>query len=119
MRLRVFDKEQEVAFETALLGALRPGYRCFEMRSRNGTKIELCKLLVHIDVGYLVDTQKEQMEVDAESDERLPPPPPAPPPPIVAAPPPPPPPPPPPSMPHKGARRHWHVTIHTARLTTR
>ena len=29
-------------------GALRPGFRVFEMRSRLGTKIELCQLLVRI-----------------------------------------------------------------------
>ena len=35
-----------------LLGALRAGYRCFHLRScRTGTRIELCKLLVHISFG--------------------------------------------------------------------
>ena len=44
----LLDSQQEVAFETVVLGMLRPGYRCLELRSRHGTKIELCSLLVHI-----------------------------------------------------------------------
>jgi len=42
------DRTQEVAFETAVLGRLRAGYRVFRMRSTFGTRIELCYLLVHI-----------------------------------------------------------------------
>ena len=43
-------KPDEVAFETAVLGILRPGYRCFSLRSpRFGTRIRLASLFVHIE----------------------------------------------------------------------
>ena len=37
LRVSVWERGQEVAFETCVLGALRRGYRCLEMRSRLGT----------------------------------------------------------------------------------
>lgn len=52
LRVVVFDGEAEVAYETAVLGALRSGYRCFQLRHmRTGTRIELCSLLVHIEIA--------------------------------------------------------------------
>ena len=30
---------------------LRPGYRCLQLRSKLGTRIELCRVLLHISVG--------------------------------------------------------------------
>lgn len=52
LRLVVLDGDTEVAYETAVLGALRPGYRCFHLRQMTtGTRIELCSLLVHLEFG--------------------------------------------------------------------
>ena len=48
LRLAVTDRGQEVAYEAAILGRLRRGYRVLQMRSRHGTRIELCYVLVHI-----------------------------------------------------------------------
>ena len=63
LRLVVLDGETELAYETAVLGALRPGYRSFQMRSiRTGTRIELCSLLVHITLG-----EEKNLWADAET----------------------------------------------------
>ena len=43
--------DEEVAFETAVLGRLRPGYRVLQLRSRLGTRIERCFLFVKISMG--------------------------------------------------------------------
>ena len=51
LRIGVKDGEHEVAYETAVLGVLRRGYRCFQMRSRLGTRIQMCHVLVHIEIG--------------------------------------------------------------------
>jgi len=51
LRLAVIDAEQEVAYETAVLGALRPGFRCVQLRSKLGTRIEMCYAFVHIECG--------------------------------------------------------------------
>jgi len=48
LRIAVTDRGQEVAYETAVLGRLRRGYRVLQMRSKYGTRIELCYVLVHI-----------------------------------------------------------------------
>ena len=49
LRISVADDGQEVAYETAVLGTLRTGIRCFELRSaKYGTRIELCTLLVEV-----------------------------------------------------------------------
>jgi hypothetical protein len=48
VRIAVVTGRVEVAYETAVLGRLRPGYRVFRMRSMLGTRIELCYLLVNI-----------------------------------------------------------------------
>jgi len=42
---------KEVAYETAVLGRLRRGYRVFRLRSALGSRIELCCLLVKISFG--------------------------------------------------------------------
>lgn len=39
-----------VAYEAVVLGTLRQGYRCIPLRSRLGTRIEMCSLLVHISM---------------------------------------------------------------------
>ena len=51
LRVVVMDGDHEAAYETMLLGAMRPGYRSMQLRSRNGTQIELCQLLVHVAIG--------------------------------------------------------------------
>ena len=49
LRVSVADEGQEVAYDTAVLGTLRPGVRCLELRSvKYGTRIELCTLLVEV-----------------------------------------------------------------------
>lgn len=49
LRISVIDdRYQEVAFESAVLGRLRRGYRAFQLRSAMGTRIELAYLFVHI-----------------------------------------------------------------------
>jgi hypothetical protein len=49
VRLSVNDGLEEVAYEAALLQALRPGYRCIPLRSvRTGTRIDMASLLVHV-----------------------------------------------------------------------
>lgn len=42
---------EEVAFDTVVLGRMRPGYRTLHLRSRRGTRIEMCHLFVHISHG--------------------------------------------------------------------
>jgi hypothetical protein len=51
LRIGVVDRGQEVAFEGAVLGRLRHGFRVFHLRSMQGTRIELAYLLVRISVG--------------------------------------------------------------------
>jgi len=51
LRIAVMDGDHEVANATAVLGVMRPGYRSIQLRSRQGTLIELCHLLVHIELG--------------------------------------------------------------------
>jgi len=51
LRVGVVDETQEVAYEVAVLGRLRRGYRVFQMRGLLGTRIELCFLFVHITFG--------------------------------------------------------------------
>ena len=55
LRLSVIDHDHEVAFETMVLSTLKRGYRAVELRSRLGTKIEICTLLVHLDTRTLND----------------------------------------------------------------
>eukprot|EP00965_Chrysotila_dentata_P019681 652973-Pleurochrysis_carterae.AAC.3 len=51
MRVVVTDAGREVAYETAVLGAVKGGYRCFHLRSRLGTRIENCYLFAYISLG--------------------------------------------------------------------
>jgi len=61
------DRSEEVAYETAVLGRLRHGYRVFQLRNALGTRIELCHLLVHITFGSLPNhwTTPRQLRVKA------------------------------------------------------
>ena len=51
LKVAIKDGDHEVAYETAVLGLMRGGYRCFQLRSSYGTRIRLCALLVHISIG--------------------------------------------------------------------
>jgi len=53
LRISVTDTEsmQELAYETAVLGRLRSGYRVFQFRGPLGTRAELCYLFVRISLG--------------------------------------------------------------------
>jgi len=51
VRVSVVEGEHEVAYDVAVLGRLRCGYRIFMLRSLLGTRIELAYLFVHISVG--------------------------------------------------------------------
>ena len=48
VRVGILDDGEEVAYEIAVLGRLRHGYRVLQMRSLLGTRISLCFLLVRI-----------------------------------------------------------------------
>jgi len=48
LRLSVTDSGKEVAYETAVLGRLRGGYRVVQLRGPLGTRIELAYVLVRI-----------------------------------------------------------------------
>ncbi len=50
-RVGATDGGREVAYESAVLGRLRRGYRVFQLRGLLGTRIELCYLLVKISFG--------------------------------------------------------------------
>lgn len=45
------DGGHEVAYETCVLGRLRPGYRNLRLRDRLGSRIEHCHLFVRISFG--------------------------------------------------------------------
>jgi len=51
LRVGVIDGRREVAYETAVLGRLRGGYRVLHLRSIHGTRQELCYLFVRISVS--------------------------------------------------------------------
>jgi len=51
LRVVVEDEGRLVAYETAMLGSLRCGYRCLHLRSPSGTRIDACCLLLHISVS--------------------------------------------------------------------
>ena len=51
LRVGINDNGQEVAYESAVLGRLRRGYRVLQLRGLLGTRIELAYLLVKITTG--------------------------------------------------------------------
>jgi len=51
LRVSIADGGQEVAYESAVLGRLRSGYRILHLRSTFGTRIELCCLFVKISIS--------------------------------------------------------------------
>jgi hypothetical protein len=54
LRVGIADGGHEVAFETAVLGRLRGGFRIFQLRGLLGTRIELAYLFVRISFGSKV-----------------------------------------------------------------
>jgi len=48
LRIRVTDGGSDVAYESLVLGRLRPGYRVVQMRGLLGTRIECCFLFVRV-----------------------------------------------------------------------
>ena len=52
VRVSVTDGGQEVAYETAMLGRLRRGFRVLQLRGPLGTRIELAYLLVKVSFGW-------------------------------------------------------------------
>lgn len=60
LRISICDAGTEVAYETALLGRLRGGYRVLQQRSMLGTRIELCYLFVRITFGTVPNLQQVQ-----------------------------------------------------------
>ena len=51
VRVSVTDRGQKVAFEAAVLGRLKRGYRVIQLRGKLGTRIELACLFVRISFG--------------------------------------------------------------------
>jgi len=51
LRVAIRDGDRDVAFETAVLGRLRGGFRVLRLRSSLGTRIELACLFVHVSFG--------------------------------------------------------------------
>ena len=60
-----------MAYETVVLGALRRGYRNVPLRdAKHGTRIELCALFVHLDVGDEPNTAATAAELQHQLDEQ-------------------------------------------------
>jgi hypothetical protein len=51
VRVNVVDGRQQAAYEVAVLGRLRSGYRILQMRSPLGTRIECCYLFIKVSLG--------------------------------------------------------------------
>ena len=66
LRVGVWDHGTLVAYDTLVLGALRAGYRGIQLRSRLGTRIELCHLFVHVALGEEVNTGASCTELREE-----------------------------------------------------
>jgi len=74
----VDDDEEDVAYETCVLGVLRQGYRVLHMRSAQGTRIRNCYLLCHVSFTTQVNAwvgEGEMMEYvrskEKEMEERV------------------------------------------------
>lgn len=66
LHVAVLDGETLVAYEAAVLSTLRPGYRCVPLRDPQGTPIDLCNLIVHIEIGEEPHVWAEVQELRAE-----------------------------------------------------
>ena len=65
LRVGVYDGTQEVAYEIAVLGRLRGGFRVLQLRSMLGTRIELCHLFVHVEHGTEANVRMTARQVQA------------------------------------------------------
>jgi hypothetical protein len=63
LRIQVTDGGREIAFETAVLGRLRRGYRVFQLRDALGTRIEIAYLFVKISHGEVSNLWPSPREV--------------------------------------------------------
>ena len=66
LRVGVWDHGTLVAYDTLVLGTLRAGHRCIQLRSRLGTRIELCHLFVHVALGEEVNMGASSVELREE-----------------------------------------------------
>ena len=73
LRVGVSDGGREVAFESALLGRLRGGYRVLLLRSMLGTRIELAYLFVRIHFATELNLwpSPRQLRLDSQRQEML------------------------------------------------
>ena len=79
LRIGVVDGRRELAFEVAVLGRLRRGYRVMCLRAPLGTRIELAYLFLRIDLACDVPNpwapprhvRIESMTAESETNERL------------------------------------------------
>jgi hypothetical protein len=53
----------DVAYEVVALDALRPGYRSLPLRSRAGSRIDMCCVYLHVAVGEVAFDGDEHMSV--------------------------------------------------------
>ena len=67
LRVSVADGRQEVAFDVAVLGRLRRGYRVLSLRSMLGTRIELAYLFIHIGFGAEQNVFQSPTQLRAQS----------------------------------------------------
>jgi len=70
VRISVSDNGHDVAYESAVLGRLRRGYRVFQLRSMLGTRIELCYLFVRISFGQVPNrwSTPRQLRIQSKQD---------------------------------------------------
>lgn len=61
----------EVAHECVLLKAMRPGYRTISLRDKKGTLIDLCCLLLYVDLGEAERPMEEVASVSDEGDDQI------------------------------------------------
>jgi hypothetical protein len=62
LKIAVMDGDVEVAYETVVLGILRPGYRCLQLRSTQfGTRIRLAALFLQIEMGQVPNGPHAQL----------------------------------------------------------
>eukprot|EP00966_Prymnesium_polylepis_P044181 1024063-Prymnesium_polylepis.2 len=66
LSITVSDDGREVAYDTAVLGRLRRGYRVFLMRSLLGTRIECCYVFVRIGFDSMPNLWNQPRQVANE-----------------------------------------------------
>jgi len=66
LRVSVTDHGVEVAYETALIGRLRCGFRVLQLRGKLGTRIELCFLFVRISRSSEINTRGTPQDLELQ-----------------------------------------------------